>query len=126
MPICNGQASTSNFTILFCATNVSIAGPLLHQIHMTGTQTVGMFLGGQSLPSCEQFPASTATAITTPAVFTGVAGRTGVGAGVVLGLAYVAVKSLLKFEITQNSAVSQVVLYRKTQRMPLLMASSFR
>ena len=42
-PVCNGLATAFNFTISFCATNVTTAGPLLHSIHMTDAVTVGTF-----------------------------------------------------------------------------------
>ena len=38
----------SSFTINFCATNATLAAGLIHMIHMTDAQTVGVFLGGQN------------------------------------------------------------------------------
>ena len=51
-PVCNGAATAFNFTIHFCATNVSTATALLHMLHLTDAQTVGVFLGNQNFTSC--------------------------------------------------------------------------
>lgn len=64
-PICNGAASTFNFTINFCGTNASLAGSILHMLHLTDAQTVGVFLGGQNFSSCTA-PNSTATSTSSP------------------------------------------------------------
>ena len=47
-PICNGSASTFNFTTNFCASNATVAAAVLHMLHLTDAQTVGTFLGGQN------------------------------------------------------------------------------
>ena len=67
-PVCNGLATTFNFTANFCATNASVAAALLHTLHLTDAQTVGVFLGGQNFSSCAALTTgtnSTAT-ITSP------------------------------------------------------------
>ena len=83
---CNGLASTFNFTIDFCASNATLAAEVLHMIHLTDAQTVGVFLGGMNFSSCEALyqmnatatPTMSATAsATSPAVFTGAAERVG-------------------------------------------------
>lgn len=69
---CNGAASTFNFTINFCATNPTIAASILHSLHLTDAQTVGMFLGGQNYTSCAAISNSTNSPMPTPsAVSTG-------------------------------------------------------
>ena len=69
-PICNGAASTFNFTINFCASNATLAGSVLHMIHLTDAQTVGVFLGGQNFSSCAALSNSTATSTSTPPMVT--------------------------------------------------------
>jgi hypothetical protein len=69
-PICNGAASTFNFTINFCASNATLAGTVLHMIHLTDAQTVGVFLGGQNFSSCAALSNSTATSTSTPPMVT--------------------------------------------------------
>jgi len=69
-PICNGAASTFNFTINFCASNATLAGTVLHMIHLTDAQTVGVFLGGQNFSSCAALSSSTATSTSTPPMVT--------------------------------------------------------
>lgn len=74
VPICNGLASTFNFTIDFCANNATLAAATLHSIHLTDAETVGVFLGGQNFTSCEALQASTTaspTASPTPSAYTG-------------------------------------------------------
>lgn len=65
-PICNGAASTFNFTINFCGTNASLAGSILHMLHLTDAQTVRVFLGGQNSSSYGAIN-STATSTSSPA-----------------------------------------------------------
>ncbi|KUJ08292.1 uncharacterized protein LY89DRAFT_339816 [Mollisia scopiformis] len=65
-PICSGAASTFNFTINFCATNASLAGSILHTLHLTDAQTVGVFLGGQNFSSCGTIANATATSTSSP------------------------------------------------------------
>jgi hypothetical protein len=69
-PICNGAASTFNFTINFCASNATLAGTVLHMTHLTDAQTVGVFLGGQNFSSCAALSSSTATSTSTPPMVT--------------------------------------------------------
>jgi hypothetical protein len=69
-PICNGAASTFKFTINFCASNATLAGTVLHMIHLTDAQTVGVFLGGQNFSSCAALSSSTATSASTPPMVT--------------------------------------------------------
>ena len=52
-PVCNGKASAFNFTINFCATNVSLTTNILHTIHLQDAQTVGVFLGGMNFSTCD-------------------------------------------------------------------------
>lgn len=89
-PICNGAATAFNYTIDFCATNVSTATAILHMLHVTDAQTVGVFLGNQNFTSCAAInststsnttsirtSSNTTTAMgpgSTPAAFTGGAG----------------------------------------------------
>jgi hypothetical protein len=51
--ICDGRASTFNLTAPLCATNATLAASVLHGIHLTDAQTVGVFLGGANFTSCE-------------------------------------------------------------------------
>ncbi|TKA75047.1 hypothetical protein B0A55_06004 [Friedmanniomyces simplex] len=61
-PICNGQATWSNFTINYCATNATTAGQVLHMLHSTDAMTVGTFLGGQNFTSCGALAGGNGTA----------------------------------------------------------------
>ena len=69
-PICNGAASTFNFTINFCASNATLAGAVLHKLHLTDAETVGVFLGGQNFSSCAALSNSTVTGTSTPPMVT--------------------------------------------------------
>lgn len=60
-PTCNGAATAFNFTIDFCATNATLAAGLLHMIHLTDAQTVGIFLGGRNFSSCAAISSSNTT-----------------------------------------------------------------
>ena len=60
-PICNGAASTFNFTINFCASNATVTAQALHQIQLTDAQTVGVFRGGQKFTSCAALNSSLGT-----------------------------------------------------------------
>ena len=51
-PTCNGAATAFNFTINFCATNATLAAGILHMLHLTDAETVGVFLGNQNFTSC--------------------------------------------------------------------------
>ncbi len=51
-PTCEGTATAFNFTINFCATNATLAAGILHMLHLTDAETVGVFLGGQNFTSC--------------------------------------------------------------------------
>ena len=76
VPVCNGLASTFNFTIDFCANNATAAAATLHVIHLTDAETVGVFLGGQNFTSCEALEANATaspTASATPSAYTGAA-----------------------------------------------------
>ena len=64
-PICNGAASTFNFTTLFCASNVTTGAEIFHGAHMTDAQTVGVFLGGQNFTSCTALAGSNSTGTAT-------------------------------------------------------------
>lgn len=84
--ICDGLASTFNFTIDFCANNATLGAAVLHQIHLTDAETAAKFLGGQNFTTCAALMNGSATASATPAVYTGTgaAGRVVGSAG--LGL----------------------------------------
>jgi hypothetical protein len=69
-PVCNGLATTFNFTINFCATNATLAAGILHQIHLTDAQTVGVFLGGKNFSSCAALTNGTPTTPVTPPIVT--------------------------------------------------------
>jgi hypothetical protein len=69
-PVCNDAASTFNFTINFCASNATLAGTILHMLHLTDAQTVGVFLGGQNFSSCAALSNSTAASTSTPPMVT--------------------------------------------------------
>lgn len=72
-PICNGTASTFNFTINFCGTNASLSGSILHMLHLTDAETVGVFLGGQNFSSCgaiNSTATTTSSASSTPSTVT--------------------------------------------------------
>lgn len=69
-PVCNGAASTFNFAINFCASNATVAAAILHMLHLTDAQTVGVFLGGQNFSSCAALSNSTATSTSTPPMVT--------------------------------------------------------
>jgi hypothetical protein len=51
-PICDGKATTANFTISFCATNATLAATVLQGLHLSDAETVGTFLGGMNFTSC--------------------------------------------------------------------------
>jgi hypothetical protein len=73
-PVCDGKATSANFTINFCATNATVAGAVLHGIHATDAETVGKFLGGMNYTSCAALSASTnasATSTGGTTMFTG-------------------------------------------------------
>lgn len=74
--VCDGKATTTNFTINMCATNTTAAAALLHSIHLTDAQTVGTFLGGQNFTSCAAL-GSNATTPNTTTTETGNATRSG-------------------------------------------------
>jgi hypothetical protein len=61
-PVCDGKATWTNFTINFCATNVTAATQILYQLHSTDAVTVGQFLGGQNFSSCEALGVGNGTA----------------------------------------------------------------
>jgi hypothetical protein len=90
-PICDGKATTTNFTINFCATNATVAATVLHGLHMTDAETVGKFLGGMNFTSCAAL-GSNASATTTggTTMFTGGASRKGGGRTVVVATAVMA------------------------------------
>jgi hypothetical protein len=69
-PICNGAASTFNFTINFCASNATVAEPILRMLRLTDAQTVGVFLDSQNVCSYAALSNSTATTTSTPPMVT--------------------------------------------------------
>lgn len=69
-PVCNGVATTFNFTVKFYATNASVAAALLHVLHITDAQSVGVFLGGQNFSSCAALTNGTATTTSPPVMVT--------------------------------------------------------
>jgi hypothetical protein len=81
-PICGGMATTTNFTINFCATNATVAAAVLHSLHSSDAMTVGTFLGGMNFTSCAAINGSSsssgngsATMSGAPTMFTGAATR---------------------------------------------------
>lgn len=50
--MCNGLATSFNFTAHFCANNATAVGPLLHMLHLNDAITAASFLGGQNFSSC--------------------------------------------------------------------------
>jgi hypothetical protein len=68
--ICNGAASTFNFTTNFCASNATVAKAILHLLHITNAQNVGTLLGGQNFSSCAVVSNSTPTSTSIPAMVT--------------------------------------------------------
>ena len=90
-PICGGAATTTNFTINFCANNATAAAAVLHGLHLTDAQTVGKFLGGQNFTSCAALNGTgTSGGSSTPSVvpYTGAAvafGGSALAVGVVAG-----------------------------------------
>lgn len=90
MSVCNGKATSFNFTASFCSNNVTAAGSLLHMLHMTDAVTVGKFLGGQNFTSCQALGANaTSTGVAPMPTYTGgVEGRSAMGYSAMLaGLA---------------------------------------
>ena len=65
-PICNGLATTFNFTINFCSNNPVEAAATLHEIHLTDATTVGVFLGNQNFTSCAALGGANATSTSSP------------------------------------------------------------
>lgn len=52
-PVCGGKATWTNFTISFCATNVTAGTEVLSALHMSDAVNVGKMLGGDMFTSCE-------------------------------------------------------------------------
>ena len=73
--VCEGKASTFNFTAHFCSDNATVAGQVLHMLHYGDAVTVGKFLGGENFTSCAALNA-TGTATNLPS---GVASATASG-----------------------------------------------
>lgn len=97
---CNGAATAFNFTINFCASNATLAAGILHMIHMTDAQTVGVFLGGQNFSSCAAISSSNTTSSNSTtttgspmAIFTG--GANSMSASVILAGIIAIVSALL-------------------------------
>lgn len=51
--VCDGKASTMNFTTVFCSTEPAVAGKLMHMLHLGDAVNVGRFLGGRNFTDCE-------------------------------------------------------------------------
>lgn len=64
-PICNGAATTFDFTIDFCASNATLAANFLRTLHLTGAQTVGTLLGNQNFISCAAMTSTSTSNSTT-------------------------------------------------------------
>lgn len=64
--VCDGRASRFNFTAHYCASNSSLAGSVLHMLHLTDAETVGKFLGGQNFSSCASLGGSNSTGSSSP------------------------------------------------------------
>lgn len=60
-PICDGAASTLNFTVNFCATNAPVAAAVLHTLRVSNVQTLGQLLGGQNFTSCSAVASASST-----------------------------------------------------------------
>lgn len=106
--ICDGKATSTNFTINFCATNVTSAKEVLHALHQMDIVTVGEFLGGENFTTCAALGSNatahsnatavasggamgSATATSSPATYTGAAvGRANSAAAAVAIAAFVA------------------------------------
>ncbi len=96
-PVCRGQATTLNLTIVFCGTNASLSAQVLHATHLQDAVTVGVFLGGKNFSTCAALggvgngtgsgTGSGSGGNSSAVPFTGDAGRliASVGAWVVLG-----------------------------------------
>ncbi|KAF6235653.1 hypothetical protein HO173_006336 [Letharia columbiana] len=78
-PTCNGAATAFNFTINFCATSVSTATVILHMLHMTDAQTVGVFLGNQNFTSCPAINSTSANDTARASTLSNI--TTGMGSG---------------------------------------------
>lgn len=89
--VCDGRATSFNFTANFCATNVTAAAGTLHLLHSTDAMTVGKFLGGQNFTSCEALGGQPSGTSTGPpmATFTG-SGEKGRISFAVLAMGFVA------------------------------------
>jgi len=99
-PICGGKATTTNFTINFCATNATLGAQLLHMFHLTDAETVGTFLGGDNFTSCAALgggaaagrnatgvaggASGNATMTGSPAMFTGAATNVGLEGSIII------------------------------------------
>lgn len=77
--VCDGAASRFNFTAHYCASDATLAGSVLHMLHLTDAQTVGQFLGGQNFTSCAALGAAGAGNATGAGA--GGASPTGIGGG---------------------------------------------
>ncbi|KAL8704886.1 MAG: hypothetical protein Q9201_001954 [Fulgogasparrea decipioides] len=80
-PICGGTATSLNFTVDFCSTNVTGAGQILHDSHVFDAVTLQEFLGNETWTGCTNTNGSTSTAPVIPSG-TGVVGPTGTGGAV--------------------------------------------
>ncbi|KAI4156955.1 MAG: hypothetical protein L6R39_000865 [Caloplaca ligustica] len=98
-PICGGAASALDFTIEYCSTNVTAAGPILHGSHVFDATTLQEFLGNETWTGCQNgngtantsLPGTpTGTGVSSPVgsggpVGTGVSDSTGGGNGTIVG-----------------------------------------
>lgn len=74
--ICDGKATTANFTINFCATNATLAARILQGLHLTDAETVGTFLGGMNFTSCAALGVNASATTTGGTMSTGGASAT--------------------------------------------------
>ncbi|KAL8802491.1 MAG: hypothetical protein Q9182_003799 [Xanthomendoza sp. 2 TL-2023] len=81
-PICGGTASALNFTVEFCSTNITGAGPILHDSHVFDAVTLQEFLGNETFTGCTKSNGSSTTSSGTPS---GTGSPSAVGTGVVPG-----------------------------------------
>lgn len=95
MSICDGKATSFNFTANFCATNATAAGPLLTLLHTTDAMTVGKFLGGMNFTSCEALSANATSTAPPTASYTGGASFMGVDKVIIMGTSLFAFAMLL-------------------------------
>ncbi|RDI81044.1 hypothetical protein Vi05172_g9012 [Venturia inaequalis] len=105
--VCDGKATTANFTVGMCATNATAAAALLHSIHLTDARTVGSLLGGRNFTTCQALGSNA----TTPNTTTPASGGSATGLGGAAGsTASGAASGLDASKVTGLSSVVLVLL----------------